>query len=219
MLIATGARADIFEWQDAGGVQHYTNLKDEVPQQQAVQTVVDERVWQLQRSSTPAAEEEVVESEPAPEPAKAGDSSEVLRAYVEGLESGLARAGNAGGDVYVSVPLAVTVLAPAPYGGNLLPGYDGLLPGYYPFLSGYAPPVSTSFRRPRANHHNGPMTRRQRLGADFQGRFLFPQRFISPAGPPPLGAAGPPPLGAAGPPPRGVALSPALRSGRVASPQ
>ena len=30
-LVATAARADILEWQDAEGVRHYTNLKDEVP--------------------------------------------------------------------------------------------------------------------------------------------------------------------------------------------
>jgi hypothetical protein len=208
MLIATGAAADIFEWQDAEGVQHYTNLKDEVPHEQAVQTIVDERARQLQRPSSPAGEEEAVESEPAPKPApaKADDSSEVARAYQEGLESGLAHAGNAGGDVYVSAPVTVTVLAPAPDGGNIFPGYYGWLPGYYPFLSGYVPLGPTAYKRHGVDRHNGRMTRKLRFGTDFHGR-LFQQRFI--------GAAGPPPLGAAGPPPSGLALSPAPRSGRV----
>jgi hypothetical protein len=188
MLMATGARADIFEWQDAEGVQHYTNLKDEVPQQQAVQTVVDERARHLQPSSTPAADEELAESEPAPAPAKADDSGDVLRAYQAGLESGLARAGNASGDVYVNVPVAVTVSAPAPYGSDILPAYYGYyryygwVPGYYPFLSGYVPLVSVPLRRHRLHHHNGRIAGRSRLSTDFQGRFLHPRYFSSLAG-------------------------------------
>jgi hypothetical protein len=210
MLMATGARADIFEWQDSEGVQHYTNLKDEVPHEQAVQTIVDERARHLQPSSTPVQEEVAVESKPAPQPAKADDSSEVARAYQEGLESGLAQAGNAAGDVYVSVPLAVTVLAPAPYGGNILPeyyGYYGWPPGYYPFVSGYVPLGPTAYERHHMNRDKGRMTRKVRFGTDFHERLLFQQQFI--------GAAGPPPVGAVGPPPLGLALSPALRSGRA----
>jgi hypothetical protein len=213
MLIATGAGADIFGWQDAEGVQHYTNLKDEVPRAQVVQTVVDERARQPQQSSSPAAEAEAAESAPAPEPApaKADDSSGVARAYQQGLESGLARAGNTGGDVYVSVPLAVTVLAPAPYGGNILPGYYGYygwLPGYYPFMAGYVPLGPAAFKRHRMDRHDGRMTPRQHFGTDFQGPLLSPGEFLSAAGPPPLNAVGPPPLGAVGPPPLGAAGPP-----------
>jgi hypothetical protein len=218
MLIATAARADIFKWEDAAGVEHYTNLKDEVPQQQAVQTVVNERARQLQGSSTPAAEKETVESEPAPEPApaEAGDSSQVTRAYLEGLESGLARAGNAGGDVYVNTPVSVTVLPPAPASGDLLAAYDGLLPGYYPFVSGYLPLVSTSFNRHHVHRHTGRTTQTRHHGTAFDGGPLSPLNFISPAGPPPWGAAGPPPWGAIGPPPLGIAPRSTLWSGQAA---
>jgi uncharacterized protein DUF4124 len=191
------ASANILEWTDDAGVTHYTNLKGEVPSQQVGQVVVDEQVWLPQGSAVPEAKEDPV-AEPDP-PRDTED--EVFRAYIAGLESGLARNVSTGGSVYISGPLAVTISPPTPYGspyGNyVLPGYDWL-PGYYPFLT------TSVIRR-----HRGPM--RGRFGAGFRRPFRFPQRFTTPAGPPPLGAAGPPPLGAAGPPPLGVSGSRFLR--------
>jgi len=181
------ASADILEWTDGAGVTHYTNLKAEVPAQEAVQVVVDEQVWLPQGAALPEAkEEQVVQPQP---PSDTED--EVARAYLTGLDSGLAHNGSTGGSVYVSGPVAVTIFAPTPYGSYVLPRNDWLLPGYYPFLGtgvvGWYP---------------GPI--RRRFGSGFRQRFPFSRRFIGPAGPPPIGAAGPPPLGAAGRPPLGV---------------
>lgn len=184
------ASADILEWTDDAGVTHYTNLKGEVPPQQVVRVVVDEQVWLPQGSALPAVQDEPVAQ---PEPPR-DTEDDMLRAYLAGLDSGLASNVSTGGSVYVSGPLAVTISAPTPYGSYVLPGYDWVLPGYYPFLT-------TSV----IGRHWGP--KHGRFGTDFRERFAFSQRFISPAGPPPLGAAGRPPLGAAGRPPLRVSGS------------
>ena len=181
MSLPAVTSADIIGWTDDAGVTHYTNLKGEAPSQQVVQVVVDEQVWPPQPPASPDAKEDpAVQPEP---PRDTGD--EVLRAYLAGLDSGLARTVSTGGSVSINGPLAVTISAPTPYESYVLPGYDGLLPGYYPFLT------TSVLGRRRA-------LTRGRFGGGFRGRFPFSPRFISPAGPPPLGAAGPPPLAAAG---------------------
>lgn len=182
--LAAVASADILAWTDDAGVTHYTNLKGDVPLEQGLQVVVDEQVWLPHGSAVPDAKEEPV----APPEASRDTENELLRAYLAGLDNGLAGTVSTGGSVYVSGPLAVTIAPPTPYGSDGLPGYDWVLPGYYPFLT-------TSV----IGRYRGPM--RGRFGTGFRGRFPSTQRFISPAGPPPLGAAGPPPLGAAGRPP------------------
>lgn len=192
--LAVVASADILAWTDNAGVTHYTNLKGEVPSQQVVQVIVDEEVWLPQRSALPVVKEEDPVAQPEP-PRDTED--EVLRAYIAGLESAMARNAGTGGSVYISGPLAVTISPATPYGSYALPGYYWRLPGYYPFLT-------TSV----IGRHPGRM--RGRFGPDFHGQFPFSQRFVTPAGAPPLGAAGPPPLGAAGPPPLGAAGRPPL---------
>jgi hypothetical protein len=196
-LIATAGSADIVEWQDADGVRHYTNIKEEVPQEYSAQVVVDERTHPPQGSS-----EAQVVAEPSPDAAATDDDAAL--AYLEGLERGLdvaARTVNTGGSVTVNGPLAVTIPMPIPY--DVSPtGYDWLLTAY-PFLSGYYPAVTT-FRRHRPTEHH------QRVATNFQGPFRLPSPFVSPMGPPPLGAVGPPPLGAAGPPPLGAVGPPPL---------
>ncbi len=180
------ASADILQWTDDVGVTHYTNLKGEVPAQQAVQVVVDEQVWLPRSSASPEVKEDpVTQPEPPPDP-----QNEELLAYLAGLQSGIGRAVNTGGSVYISGPLAVTVSVPTPYASYGLPGY-GWWSGY-PFWS------TTVIGR-----HRGPM--HGRFGRDLRGHFPISQRFVGPAGPPPFGAAGPPPFGAAGPPPFGAA--------------
>jgi hypothetical protein len=195
-FLTPAARADILEWDDAEGVRHYTNLKSEVPSQQTVQVVVDEQVWLPQSSSLPPVEEQPVAQKEPPR----DTTDDMLRAYLAGLESGLASSVNTGGAAYVNEPLTVTTSPAPPYaGGYVPPAYDWLLPGYYPFVTSsvigaYGAPI------------------RAKLDAGFRKNAQFPKRFTSLAGPPPLGAAGPPPLGAAGPPPLGI-LSPPLGTG------
>ena len=197
-LLPAVASADILEWTDAGGVTHYTNLKEEVPAQQAVEVVVDEQVWLPQGPAVPEAKAEPA-AQPEPPP---NTEDEVARAYLAGLNSGLADNVSTGGDVYINGPLAVTIAPPTPYGPTLYPsyaaaGYDWLLTGYYP----YVPYVTTSV----IGRHRG---LRGRPG--FRGSLEVSRSYTGPAGPPPIGAAGPPPIGAAGPPPIGAAGRPPL---------
>ncbi len=199
MVLPTPASADIVEWTDTAGVTHYTNLKGAVPAQQPVQIVVDEQVWVPHGSAAPAVKEDpVAPPEPPPDP---GD--EVLRAYLAGLQSGAGGNVNAGGSVYISGPLAVTI-SPTPYGSYGLPAYGWFWPGYYSVW-----PTSLIGR------HHGPI--HDRLGHGFHARLSISQRFFGPAGPPPFGAAGPPPFGAAGPPPFGAAGPPPV--GAVGGPR
>jgi hypothetical protein len=216
-LVATVARADILEWQDAEGVLHYTNLKDEVPPEQPSRVVVDERARQPQApAAAPAAEEKPqasAEEQAAPshETAAADDRSEASRAYVEGLENGLelARSVNTGGNTYISGPLVVTTSGSTPCDLYSTPCYSGYYPfstGYYPFVPGYYPLVTTTVGRHRFHRHHKKIAQVERP--------VFP--FTSAAGPPPLG----PPVGpvlrgfpttAAGPPPLGLPVGPVLR--------
>jgi len=187
------ASANILEWTDDAGVTHYTNLKGDLPSEQVGQVVVDEQVWVPQPAVPDAKEAPVAQPDPPRD-----TEDEMLRAYLAGLQTGLARNVSSGGSVYISGPLAVTSSPPTPYGSYVLPGYDWLLPGYYPFLT-------TSV----IGRHRFPV--RSRFGTGFRGRFPFSERFTTPAGPPPFGAAGPPPVGAAGPPPLRVSGSRFLR--------
>jgi len=192
--LPTVASADILQWTDTAGVTHYTNLKAEVPAHEVAQVVVDEQVWvPPQAPAEPIAKDAPVADPPPPRDTE----DEVARAYIAGLNSGLADNVSTGGSVYISGPLAVTIAAPAPYGSYVLPAYDWLPQSYYPYLT-------TSV----IERHRGP--RGGRFGNGFRGRVAFTQGFTGPAGPPPIGAAGRPPIGAAGPPPVGAAGRPPI---------
>lgn len=182
------ACADIVQWTDTAGVTHYTNVKGDVPSHEVAQVVVDEQVWLSRSSALPDAEEQEVTE---PEPPRYSED-EVLQAYLAGVDSASTPAPevSTGGNVYISGPLAVAIAPSVPYGRDLLPGYGWLLPGYAPVLT-----TSAVWR------HGVP--KRGRFGP--HARVRFPQRFMNPAGPPPLGAPGPPPFGAPGPPPWGAA--------------
>jgi len=156
--LPAAASADILEWTDNAGVTHYTNLKGEVPSQQAAQVVVNEQIWLPQGPALP----EVKDDPPPPAPVALPDppppretADEVLRAYVAGLDSGLARSGSSGGSVYINGPLAVTVSPPPSYVNDVLPS-DYWLPAYTPFLT------TAVIAR-----HRGPV--QGRVGKDFRG--------------------------------------------------
>ncbi len=197
-LLATTARADIFAWDGADGVRHYTNLKEDVPSRQAPEVVVDEHVWVPHDSALPVSEEDPVA--PADPPRDTEDA--VLRAFLAGLESGRASDSATGGSVYLNGPLAVAVSPPAPYGTFGLPGYGFGLPGYDWLLPGYVPFVTTAVI---GRHHR---SLHGRFGNHFHSHFPLSGSFVPAAGPPPFGAAGPPPFGAAGRPPFGAAGPP-----------
>jgi hypothetical protein len=159
VMFATGsASADILEWRDASGVSHYTNLKEEVPDEQrgSVQVVVDELVRRPQPLESTAS--------PPPEPRHQAqviyDRSTVSQAYIEGLERGLqwARAsGGAGGAVQINGPLAVANAAPPSY---------AYLPPYIP------PLLTTSFDRGRSRYLTLRLLLQDQFAIDREGPFI-----------------------------------------------
>lgn len=137
------APADILEWRDAGGVTHYTNLKEDVPndQRDSAQVVVNEMVHHPETADKSAAAPPA-KAEPRRQAQVIYDRPTASEAYLEGLVRGLEAArggggGGTGGSVQINGPLAV---ASAPS-----PASTGYWPPYYPLLT-------TSFDRGRSRH-------------------------------------------------------------------
>ena len=182
-LLSAAASADILEWQDASGVRHYTNLKEEVPKEhrESLQVVVDELVRR-----PPGAEDASASGKTAPEPAQGSeprrqaevvyDRSQLTQAYLEGLRRGLDATGGAGGveggRVQINGPLAVASAPSLSY-----PGYAA--PYYYPL-------VTTSFDRGRSRHMTLRMLLEDQFMLDREAPFVFEERLIPPFGHLPL---------------------------------
>lgn len=175
------AAADIIEWQDADGVRHYTNLKGEIPKEEAgsAHVVVDELVRQPAGAADPPA---AVSAPQAPEPRREAEviydrSQDMSEAYVRGLQRGLEAAGivAGGGGVQINGPLAIAkATSAAPYDNGFY------YPGYYPF-------VTTSFDRGRSRHMTLRMLLQDQFALDRAGPFVFDERLFPPFGHPPLG--------------------------------
>jgi hypothetical protein len=223
------AVADILEWQDADGVSHYTNLKGEIPKEQegATRVVVDEAARQSAAPSPPAVAEEPAPRAPEPQAQTevVSDRTDETDAYVRGVLRGIESARSAADDrgdtiVQINGPLAIVDAAtPAAYSEPSYPWLypPGYPPGFFPgwYAPGFFPGVGTPFGHGRLRHWQ----RQAKVDS-----FLFNQRVIPPAGPPPLGVAWDPVsrqeriVPPAGLPPLGVGpnlLSPRL-TGRAA---
>ena len=178
------AGADIIEWQDADGVSHYTNLKDEVPKDQGASTrvVVDELARQPALSTDAAGETRPAPQsvEPRREAEVVYDRSQVSEAYLRGLQRGLevagivAGKGGGGGGVQINGPLAIAnATPPTSY-------YDPYNPGFYPL-------VTTSFDRGRSRHLTLRLLLQDQFAIDRAAPFVFEERLAPPFGYPPLG--------------------------------
>lgn len=176
------ASADIIEWQDADGVRHYTNLKAEIPLEQAGSTrvVVDEVARQ------PAGGVAAAVAAPLPPPAEPRREAQVVydrplvsEAYLRGLQRGLEAAGvlaagGGGGGVQINGPLAIArTTAAEPY-------YGDYYPGYYPL-------VTTSFDRGRSRHLTLRLLLQDQFAIDRAAPFVFEERLVPPFGYAPLG--------------------------------
>jgi hypothetical protein len=118
---AAPVAADIFRWTDEAGVEHYTNVKSEVPApaQASVQLVVDETARQQQEADGPAVPEapqsKAARRPSAPPPVAAAPVESIserllwMSGYLDGLQRGLAFGGTAapGGGVQINTPLIV----------------------------------------------------------------------------------------------------------------
>ncbi|HVN87555.1 MAG TPA: hypothetical protein VMW17_22190 [Candidatus Binatia bacterium] len=146
LIPLVGVRADIVEWQDAEGVRHFTNSKEEVPGGERARVVIAER---------PAPATGVVsDAPPAPGIAESPKQAQVVYdyslltdAYAQGVVAGLALARDTGSTT-INQPIALS----GARGGD-----DGR------FF--YSPPlVTTSFDRGRSRH----LTLRMLLEDQFQ---------------------------------------------------
>lgn len=182
LSLSAAAWADIIEWQDANGVRHYTNLQAEIPkeQQPSARVVVDE----LARRAPASGVTEPRASEAAAQPPEGRreaqvvyDRSEESRAYLEGLERGLAVGRSLsdvrGGDVQINGPLAVARAS------RPMPSY--IYPPPYP-LTGYYPFVTTSFDRGRSRHLTLRMLLQDQFAIDREAPFVFAERLGPPFG-------------------------------------
>lgn len=174
MLGADRTVADILEWHDVSGVTHYTNIKEDVPNDQRASVVVNELVHHPEATDknvdVPSAK-----SAPPRQAQVVYDRSRVSEAYIEGLVRGLeaARAGGGGGgSVQINGPLAVAS-APA-----------ALSSGYWP---PYAPPLlTTSFDRGRSRHLTLRLLLQDQFAIDREGPYVHGERLGPPFGHVPL---------------------------------
>ncbi len=179
LLVATAAEADIVEWRDAEGVQHYTNVEAAVPpdRRATAQVIVSEQVWRApvadsaQTAPPPAA---VRTDEPARAATGVREWQAATDAYLAGLERGLqlSRAVR-GGDVSISGPLAVANSTGA------------VSPASYWWPAPVYPLVTTSFDRGRSRHRTLRMLLQDQFAIDDEGPYVFEDPFEYP----PLGVA------------------------------
>ena len=125
------AFADVFRWTDDAGVTHYTNLKSEVPlDDPSAQVVVNEAARRLVAASDVSVQDPPAAAAPAAppsdQPAQAQladaiyDQMQLLNAYLEGLQRGMAgggpvAVGGSGGSVEINGPLVVGGSSQWPY--------------------------------------------------------------------------------------------------------
>jgi len=166
--------ADIYQWVDADGVRHYTNLLGAVPsaKRDSMQVVVDEQARRLPAESGVAATSDpALEPAPAPEPAAMANRVAVCEAYVAGLVRGFEVAeavGTAPAEtVEINAPLAVARVTNPP-----LPPWvvDGP----------YEPLVTTAFDRGRSRHLTLRMLLQEQFAIDRGAPFVYPERFLPP---------------------------------------
>jgi hypothetical protein len=174
LSIGAAAHADIYEWRDANGHRHFTNLLINVPAAQQPDARVVVVALAPSDLSTPAAG-------PPPEAQRTEaqvvyDYSRRQHPYAQGLEDGIALARSVApaddGDVYINGPLAVAnadpyVAVTAPY------------PFYYPEY----PLVTTSFDRGRSRHLTLRMLLQDQFQFDRDGPYLYQRALPPPSGP------------------------------------
>jgi len=196
LLLSSQVSADIVAWDDAAGVRHYTNLRELVPEayRGTAQVIVDEAA----RTATvaTAAEGPLADDMPSPDErtraAAVAEREAVTRAYMEGVERGMAAVGREQdpAPVVFNGPLAVAVAAPTD------------APAVYAPWPPYAPLVTSSFDRGRSRHLTLRLLLQEQFAIDRDGPYAYVGRI------PPLGVNLHPFL------PRGLPYGPG-RYGRV----
>jgi hypothetical protein len=157
--VASGARAEIYEWRDSSGSRHFTNNKESVPHEHrtALRVVLVEPP-----SPSPVAPPEPAAPEAPRQAQVVYDEQGLQRAYATGLRDGLelGSAAEQGGTAGVQIngPLAVAN-ARAVEGGFGTPFF-------------YEPFVTSSFDRGRSRHLTLRMLLQDQFQLDRDGPFL-----------------------------------------------
>ena len=153
-------QADIYEWRDAAGLRHYTNVLADVPAEQqaaARKMIVEPPASSARAESPPAAAVPPHLAEVVVDPASLRD------AYAEGVREGAALAARApvsGGSVQINGPLAVSIAE-----ASRAPRFEDALP--------YPPLVTTSFDRGRSRHQTLRMVLQDQFQFDRDGPFVY----------------------------------------------
>jgi hypothetical protein len=178
VALVASARADIYEWTDAGGARHFTNHRESVPADARDGARV--LIADLPRPAVDPAPATV----PAPPPAAAAQADLALErasleaAYRAGLAAGQEiQAGGgggggggaaSGGSIEIYGPLAVATSEARDSQPFFAPGYDWYGGGldYYPF-------ITTGFDRGRSRHQTLRMLLQDQFAIDRAGPFAY----------------------------------------------
>ncbi len=165
-MVAGGARAQIYEWRDAEGVAHYTNVQELIPDHaRGAARVVAEAL-----PVRPAAEKEpqrVEEPEGGVRAPGLIDAAALEAAYRLGLAEGEGRARRLESLAVPEVHVRAPVVAAVCWYGT-------------PWYSPYEPLVTTSFDRGRSRHLTLRLLLQEQFALDREGPFLYWERFFPP---------------------------------------
>jgi len=172
MLPATTS-AEIVAWVDAHGVQHYTNVPEDIPRayRDSARTVVRD----IPKPEEPAPAEPTRRERDRPARQRLAqvvyDRPEPCEEYVRGFAEGVAYAhgGRNSATVNIRGPLAVAR-------ADVSPPYVENNPYYldpYPF-------VTTAFDRGRSRHQTLRMLLQDQFQLDRASPYVYPARFLSP---------------------------------------
>lgn len=170
-FLATGVRAEIYEWRDGSGSRHFTNLLDEVPIEQRTNPTV--LVREVNRTEDGEAvvpsESPSMEAERPREALLIYDRSAPTSEYSAGVRDGIALAERHEQPVQVNIhgPLAVANSEAHSSGAG------------YPFET-YSPFVTTSFDRGRSRHRTLRMLLQDQFQLDRDGPYLYER--VNPVG-------------------------------------
>jgi hypothetical protein len=172
-LLASAARAEVYEWRDASGARHFTNNKQGVPveYQTAARVIVAD--WDRPLAAAPA----VAPTAPAAaRPAQAqlvSDPPDWDEAYAAGMRAAMQLGGGGGAGVSVQIngPLAVATTRTSETAGSPYASYPSW-PWYYPL-------VTTGFDRGRSRHQTIRMLLQDQFAIDRDGPYAY-QRWDQP---------------------------------------
>lgn len=179
VALASSARADIYEWTDAGGARHFTNHRDSVPaaERDAARVLIAD----LPRPAEPAPAAPVpaaqVEAVAAADAAVALERASLEAAYRAGVAAGQQiQAGGggggggaaSGGTVEIYGPLAVATSEARDSQPSFAPGY-----GWYGGALDYYPFITTGFDRGRSRHQTLRMLLQDQFAIDRAGPFAY----------------------------------------------